>query len=496
MMAGVSRFSLPPDPVFRAAERVDRLRLAPRRPTTSSSRAPTRRCWRRSGSSREADRDELLGGLDRVAGRARRRRVRVPGLRRGHPHGRRAAADRDRRPGRRQAAHRALAQRPGRDRHGDVHPRPRAAGDRVAAGPADACVVRRRRGAPGLGDAGLHAPAARAAGLPLAPPAGVLLDVPARRAALRGRARVDHRAAAGRGRAGGRELRRPTGAWWPPSSASRASCRTRSTPSPTATSCSTSWPPRRPARRTCRGWAPRSCCGPRRSSASARSRDAWASGSSIMPQKKNPDAAELLRAKAPRVVAHLAALHGVMHGLPLTYNKDMQEDKEHLFDAVDTLELCLAAARGMLGGITFQRERLAGAADRRDARRGRRRRHARQARRAVPAVARDRRRAGAHGGRVRPHAVRSSRARSSPSTPTCSTTSSTRCYPRGHGWSPRRARAGRRSARVREQLAHARRSSTASRLDVLDARVLRPPGAGGGAATCSAASSRHGAPPA
>jgi argininosuccinate lyase len=90
--------------------------------------------------------------------------------------------------------------------------------------------------------------------------------------------------------------------------------------------------------------------------------DAWASGSSIMPQKKNPDAAELLRAKAPRVVAHLAALHGVMHGLPLTYNKDMQEDKEHLFDAVDTLELCLAAARGMLGGITFKRERLAGAA--------------------------------------------------------------------------------------------------------------------------------------
>jgi argininosuccinate lyase len=90
--------------------------------------------------------------------------------------------------------------------------------------------------------------------------------------------------------------------------------------------------------------------------------DAWASSSSIMPQKKNPDAAELLRAKSPRVVAHLAALHGVMHGLPLTYNKDMQEDKEHLFDAVDTLELCLAAARSMLGGMTFKRERLAGAA--------------------------------------------------------------------------------------------------------------------------------------
>jgi argininosuccinate lyase len=86
--------------------------------------------------------------------------------------------------------------------------------------------------------------------------------------------------------------------------------------------------------------------------------DAWSSGSSIMPQKKNPDAAELLRAKAPRVVGHLAAFHGVLHALPLTYNKDLQEDKEHLFDAVDTLELSLAAARGMIEGVSFQRERL------------------------------------------------------------------------------------------------------------------------------------------
>ena len=94
----------------------------------------------------------------------------------------------------------------------------------------------------------------------------------------------------------------------------------------------------------------------------AEASDAWASGSSIMPQKKNPDAAELLRAKAPRLVSHLMALHGVLHGLPLTYNKDMQEDKEGLFDAVDTLELCLAAATGMLQTITFNRDRLAGAA--------------------------------------------------------------------------------------------------------------------------------------
>jgi len=90
--------------------------------------------------------------------------------------------------------------------------------------------------------------------------------------------------------------------------------------------------------------------------------DAWASGSSIMPQKKNPDAAELLRAKAPRVAGHLAALHGVLHALPLTYNKDLQEDKEHLFDTADTLALCLAAAAGMVGSITFERSRMEAAA--------------------------------------------------------------------------------------------------------------------------------------
>jgi argininosuccinate lyase len=90
--------------------------------------------------------------------------------------------------------------------------------------------------------------------------------------------------------------------------------------------------------------------------------DAWSSGSSIMPQKKNPDAAELLRGKAPRVVGHLAALHGVIHALPLTDNKDLQEDKEHLFDVVDTLELTLAAANGMIEGVRFSRERMGAAA--------------------------------------------------------------------------------------------------------------------------------------
>jgi argininosuccinate lyase len=90
--------------------------------------------------------------------------------------------------------------------------------------------------------------------------------------------------------------------------------------------------------------------------------DSFSSGSSLMPQKKNPDAAELLRAKAPRLAGHLVTLHGVLHGLPLTYNKDLQEDKEPLFDAIDTLELCLRVAAEMLKGIEFKRERMAEAA--------------------------------------------------------------------------------------------------------------------------------------
>jgi argininosuccinate lyase len=90
--------------------------------------------------------------------------------------------------------------------------------------------------------------------------------------------------------------------------------------------------------------------------------DSFSSGSSLMPQKKNPDAAELLRAKAPRVVSRLVGLHGVLHGLPLTYNKDLQEDKEPLFDAIDTVELCLQVASEMLAGITFDRQRMAEAA--------------------------------------------------------------------------------------------------------------------------------------
>jgi argininosuccinate lyase len=86
--------------------------------------------------------------------------------------------------------------------------------------------------------------------------------------------------------------------------------------------------------------------------------ESFSSGSSIMPQKKNPDSAELLRAKSPRVAASYATVLGVMHALPLTYGKDMQEDKEPLFDAIDTVELCLDATAGMLAGIAFDRARM------------------------------------------------------------------------------------------------------------------------------------------
>jgi argininosuccinate lyase len=90
--------------------------------------------------------------------------------------------------------------------------------------------------------------------------------------------------------------------------------------------------------------------------------DRWTTGSSIMPQKKNPDAAELLRAKLGRILGATVALFTVMKGLALTYSKDMQEDKEQVFDAADSLMLGLAAMTGMVGDMTANREALAAAA--------------------------------------------------------------------------------------------------------------------------------------
>jgi argininosuccinate lyase len=90
--------------------------------------------------------------------------------------------------------------------------------------------------------------------------------------------------------------------------------------------------------------------------------DAFSTGSSIMPQKRNPDAAELVRAKAGRVLGALTALMVVMKGLPMTYSKDMQEDKVPTFEAFDALELGLAAMAGMIADLTPDRVRMAAAA--------------------------------------------------------------------------------------------------------------------------------------
>jgi argininosuccinate lyase len=86
--------------------------------------------------------------------------------------------------------------------------------------------------------------------------------------------------------------------------------------------------------------------------------DAYTTGSSIMPQKKNPDVAELIRGKTGRVYGDLVSILTILKGLPMSYNRDLQEDKEALFDAVDTVKGCLAVLNGMTGHIRFNRDRM------------------------------------------------------------------------------------------------------------------------------------------
>ena len=90
--------------------------------------------------------------------------------------------------------------------------------------------------------------------------------------------------------------------------------------------------------------------------------DAYSTGSSIMPQKKNPDVAELVRGKTGRVYGSLITLLTVMKGLPLAYNKDMQEDKEPVFDTIDTVEMCLPVFTAMLDTLTVRPRNMARAA--------------------------------------------------------------------------------------------------------------------------------------
>ncbi|MEM6780265.1 MAG: argininosuccinate lyase [Pseudomonadota bacterium] len=90
--------------------------------------------------------------------------------------------------------------------------------------------------------------------------------------------------------------------------------------------------------------------------------DAWSTGSSIMPQKKNPDAAELIRGKTGRLTGNLVQMMTVMKALPLTYNKDLQEDKKSVFDSFDTMILCLDAMTGMLSSATWNKDAMLEAA--------------------------------------------------------------------------------------------------------------------------------------
>ena len=243
------------------------------------------------------------------------------------------------------AAHRAVAQRPGRHRRRAVHPRPRQA---TPTAELSRSSLRRsggrRRGATATG----RCPATRTS-------------------SARSRSTSSHHLLAYFWMLERDRQRRAS-----PSDERRGRCRSARARWPARTSTPTArWSPRelgfeavapnsidavsnrdfvldyllapqRPAPRTSRASARRSSSGAARSSASPSLERRLGQRLVMMPQKKNPDAAELLRGKAPRVVGHMTTLHGVMHGLPLTYNKDMQEDKEHLFDAVDTLELCLA----------------------------------------------------------------------------------------------------------------------------------------------------------
>ena len=90
--------------------------------------------------------------------------------------------------------------------------------------------------------------------------------------------------------------------------------------------------------------------------------DAYSTGSSIMPQKKNPDVAELARGKAGRLIGNLTGVLAMLKGLPFAYNRDLQEDKEPLFDSIDTLRLLLPAVTGMVATTTFDREKMLAAA--------------------------------------------------------------------------------------------------------------------------------------
>ena len=305
-------------------------------PTTCAARRRTCAASARAGILTAEEAAVLLAALERVGEELATGELRLRGERRGHPHGDRAPRHRDRRRRRGQAAHRPEPQRPGRDGAAALHA-PRAGAHRASCSSTSQTRSLERR-ATEAGEAYLPGythlqraqpvllahqllahgwalrPRRRPAGRRAAPPRRL---APRRRGARRLLASARPRLGRGRPR-----LR-------------LAASRTRSTRCPTATSS-----PRRSSDLRLVG-VHLSRLGEEvvdlsrpRSSASIRLDDAWATGSSMLPQKKNPDVAELARGKAGRLIGHLAGLLATLKGLPLAYNRDLQEDKEPLFDAL------------------------------------------------------------------------------------------------------------------------------------------------------------------
>ena len=223
----------------------------------------------------------------------------------------------------------------------------------------DALAAQAER-APGRGDAGTHAPAARPAGAAHPPPARARLAAAARRrpaGRLGGAARPRSRRTA-RERWPARAWA-STRSWWPPSWASPASAAnsidgtaSRDFVAEFAFVCAQVGVDVSRLAEEVILWSTREF-------GFVRLHDSWSTGSSIMPQKKNPDIAELARGKAGRLIGNLTGLLATLKALPLAYNRDLQEDKEPVFDSVDTLEVLLPALTGMVATLEFDTARMA-----------------------------------------------------------------------------------------------------------------------------------------
>ena len=248
---------------------------------------------------------------------------------------------------------------------------------------------RARARAPRHPAAGLHPPAARAAGPPRPPLARLRRDARARRqraSAICARACARRRSAPARSPA--RRCRSTASAtaralgFDAPSAQQHGRRRDR------ATRRSSSSPPARSRRCTSRGWPRSSCSGPRAEFGFVELADAYSTGSSLMPQKKNPDVPELVRGKAGRAIGNLVALLTVVKGLPLTYNRDLQEDKEPIFDSAAHAARLARGDGGRVATLRVQAARMREARQRPDAARHRPGRGARARGRPLPRGAR------------------------------------------------------------------------------------------------------------